>query len=116
MNKKFFDCQTNNFRQLLIIYYVPTRTPTFLLIVEISKLYQIDQHDQWPPFSNKVHVNTRAVILFNKVALVLAVTASHAQIQSDSSCFSYLSRDMRFPTMWYARPAKPQTSLLIRAV
>ena len=28
----------------------------------------------------------------------------------------YLSRDMRFPTMWYVRPAKPQTSLRIRAV
>ena len=27
-----------------------------------------------------------------------------------------LSRDMRFPTMWYARPAKSQISLRIRAV
>ena len=27
-----------------------------------------------------------------------------------------LSRDMRFPTMWYVRPAKPQISLPIRAV
>ena len=27
-----------------------------------------------------------------------------------------LSRDMRFPTMWYVRPAKPQISLRIRAV
>ena len=27
-----------------------------------------------------------------------------------------MSRDMRFPTMWYVRPAKPQTSLRIRAV
>ena len=27
-----------------------------------------------------------------------------------------LSRDMRFPTMWYVRPAKAQTSLRIRAV
>ena len=27
-----------------------------------------------------------------------------------------LSRDMRFPTMWYVRPAKPQISLGIRAV
>ena len=27
-----------------------------------------------------------------------------------------LSRDMRFPTMWYVRPAKPQISLHIRAV
>ena len=27
-----------------------------------------------------------------------------------------LSQCMRFPTMWYARPAKPQISLRIRAV
>ena len=27
-----------------------------------------------------------------------------------------LSRDMRFPTMWYVRSAKAQTCLLIRAV
>ena len=28
----------------------------------------------------------------------------------------YLSRDMRFPTMWYVQPAKPQISLRMRAV
>ena len=28
----------------------------------------------------------------------------------------YLSRDMRFPTMWYMQPAMAQTSLCIRAV
>ena len=27
-----------------------------------------------------------------------------------------LSRDLRFPTMWYVRLAKPQISLRIRAV
>ena len=27
-----------------------------------------------------------------------------------------MSRDMRFPTMWYVRPAKPQISLRIHAV
>ena len=27
-----------------------------------------------------------------------------------------MSHDMRFPTMWYMRPAKSQTSLRIRAV
>ena len=31
-------------------------------------------------------------------------------------CIWYMSRDMRFPTMWYVGPAKPQTSLHIRAV
>ena len=28
----------------------------------------------------------------------------------------YLSHDMRFPTMWYVRPAKAQTSLRMCAV
>ena len=27
-----------------------------------------------------------------------------------------MSRDMKFPTMWYVRPAKPQISLRMRAV
>ena len=27
----------------------------------------------------------------------------------------YVSRDMRFPTMWYVRPARDQTSLHIHA-
>ena len=30
--------------------------------------------------------------------------------------FRIISRGMRFPTMWYVRLAKPQTSLRIRAV
>ena len=25
-------------------------------------------------------------------------------------CEKYMSQDMRFPTMWYVRPAKAQTS------
>ena len=29
---------------------------------------------------------------------------------------NHMSRDMRFPTMWYVRPAKPQISLRISAV
>ena len=29
---------------------------------------------------------------------------------------THLNRDMRFPTMWYVRPAEAQTSLCIRAV
>ena len=29
-------------------------------------------------------------------------------------CDLYMSRNMRFPTMWYVRPAKPQISLRIR--
>ena len=33
-----------------------------------------------------------------------------------SLAMKHLSRNMRFPTMWYVRPAKAQTSLRIRAV
>ena len=33
-----------------------------------------------------------------------------------SLCLCQMSRDMRFPTMWYVRPAKAQTSLRICAV
>ena len=35
------------------------------------------------------------------------------KIKSDKN---NISRHMRFPTMWYVRPAKAQTSLRIRAV
>ena len=34
----------------------------------------------------------------------------------ENECFLQMSRDTRFPTMWYVRPAKPQISLRIRAV
>ena len=34
---------------------------------------------------------------------------------ADSAGKYKMSRDMRFPTMWYARPAKAQISLRIRA-
>ena len=30
--------------------------------------------------------------------------------------YAYVSHDMRFPTMWYVRPAKSQTNLCIRTV
>ena len=37
-----------------------------------------------------------------------ALFASHQKL--------YMSHDMRFPSMWYVRPAMAQTSLRIRAV
>ena len=36
--------------------------------------------------------------------------------ENDFSLLVYMSRDMRFPRMWYVRPAKPQISLGICAV
>ena len=35
---------------------------------------------------------------------------------ADNKSSHYLSKCMRFPTMWYVRPVKPQISLRIRAV
>ena len=48
------------------------------------------------------------------------VTTSQLDITNEISPFisiviSHMSRDMRFPAMWYVRPAKPQISLRIRA-
>ena len=37
-------------------------------------------------------------------------------LQLSEIALSYMSLDMRFPTMWYVRPAKAQISLRIRAV
>ena len=34
---------------------------------------------------------------------------------SPAAYTKYMNRDMRFQTMWYVRPAKPQISLRIRA-
>ena len=38
---------------------------------------------------------------------------THAHVQT---MIKHMSQCMRFPTMWYVRPAKPQISLRIRAV
>ena len=46
----------------------------------------------------------------------LIFTFLPGQIQYMNIRFGHLSRDMRFPTKWYVRPAKAQTSLRIRAV
>ena len=45
----------------------------------------------------------------------VVMLVSHICIQW-SMILAYMSRDMRFPTMWYVRPVKPQISLRIRAV
>ena len=46
----------------------------------------------------------------------LALTLSPWHFPDISGTYLQMSRDMRFPTMWYVRPTKPQTSLRIRAV
>ena len=43
--------------------------------------------------------------------------SSHAILSSVAwVLIKQMSRDMKFPTMWYVRPAKPQISLRIRTV
>ena len=37
-------------------------------------------------------------------------------IKSENMYMYEMSHDMKFPTMWYVRPEKAQTSLRIRAV
>ena len=53
-------------------------------------------------------------------AITLLDATSHAGLQIRVGiCISqpkHMSRDMRFPTMLYVRPAKPQISLRIRTV
>ena len=36
--------------------------------------------------------------------------------ENETECKYHMSRGMRFPSMWYVRPAKAHTSLRIRAV
>ena len=45
---------------------------------------------------------------------VILVRMSAPEFQNQP--YLYMSRGMRFPTMWYVRPAKSQISLRIRAV
>ena len=58
------------------------------------------------------------------------IFTGHIDLQNFGTCFVFqgaeiekkptdkqlLSRDMRFPTMWYVQPSKPQISLGIHAV
>ena len=51
----------------------------------------------------------------NHINLWINGLSQKVELKTDSN-YLHLSRDMRFPTMWYVRPAKAQTSLRIRAV
>ena len=57
------------------------------------------------------------IFLFNAlIAQVLIITKFVKGHLSYHCTTMYMSQCMRFPTMWYVRPAKPQISLRIRAV
>ena len=51
-----------------------------------------------------------------RCSICVAVTSFIWLLPTCSSCDDKMSWDMRFPTMWYVRPAKPQISLRICAV
>ena len=56
--------------------------------------------------------------IFDQVKLKTAIFATGTSETRECfkySKFCYLSRGMRFPTIWYVQPAKAQTSLRIRA-
>ena len=64
----------------------------------------------------------KLVKVWNRARIKLLTPGSAIRHISDCStlpgipAWLQMSRDMRFPTMWYVRPAKAQTSLRIRTV
>ena len=54
--------------------------------------------------------------LLNDILMDLIPNNNYETLDQLGKMQNDLSRDMRFPTMWYVRPAKAQTSLRIRAV
>ena len=70
--------------------------------------------------SERVRQKTSAMVRFQVIFNVIQVSSALTVILFSSalnaiSC-NNMSQCMRFPTMWYVRPAKPQNSLRIRAV
>ena len=59
----------------------------------------------------------RELVLKNSLSLTLAYAYIGLSIIYIAHVYNiYFSHNMRFPTMWYVRPAKAQTSLRICAV
>ena len=58
----------------------------------------------------------RGLVLPLNSNAVLTSFAIISRKKRESVALLYLSRDMRFPTIWYVRSAKPQISLSIREV
>ena len=73
--------------------------PTIYILVTFVNSKDPDEIPQNPIF-NMISVNCLLI----------------QNLPSEKDSKYHLSRDMRFRTMWYVRPAKPQTSLRIRAV
>ena len=78
-----------------------TDTDEFSVKDAMDALLTQDSGKVYAPHCHKVFPLSVRVYVFVRVSLVRN---------------PYLSRDMIFPTMWYVRPAKAQTSLRTRAV
>ena len=64
-----------------------------------------------PPFSSTCTYITGRMSGFCSV-----ITISLDVLYDERNVWQNMNRDMRYPTMWYVRPAKPQNSLRICAV
>ena len=61
--------------------------------------------------------NNESWLLLRLEVLLCSINLQYVLSSKSPSCGIYnMSQCMRFPTMWYVWPAKPQTSLRIRAV
>ena len=67
------------------------------------------EHSRFNPCIN----NARHVLLMHGFGTLNALIQGYYPF---IALIIIMSRDMRFPTMWYVQPAKAQTSLRIRAV
>ena len=77
--------------------------------VLVNCLFKLAQEKDRPAMTIAVDLGRKATKQTNK----------NQETKGDSSydfvIFLQMSRDMRFPKMWYVRPAKPQISLHIHA-
>ena len=88
----------------------------FCVICECFQNYQFQNiFSGMPSVCQTVWIQIRPGIL---PGLIWVQTVWKTTLTSEEFNFFlfYMSRSMRFPTMWYVRPAKAQTSLRIRAV
>ena len=68
-----------------------------------------DKREQTLKTQNTKVVATTSQQQYHRLTCITHIDRKGAGLQ-------YRSRDMRFPIMWYVRPANAQTSLRVRAV
>ena len=66
--------------------------------------------------ARQIYQCSRMSLIEVEESLFVVCFSLYSQMDSTSVMISQMSREMRFPTMWYVRPAKPQIRLRIRAV